>query len=527
MEKEWKMLAITGSSAANSRPRASLLPPAILFLFLLLPHVLAVSALDQKAQELSAFAADLNADIRVQNVTLNDTTVRFMVWGTVRNTGQTDWQLHLISNHPESGGWKYEQLLGVLQPGSSYNLTEYFEARYSGQAHASTQYALVASGDVVAHGEYFELSEDWTPYITRTRQQLTDMAMLFVPLAGGVIVVLIVLLAEWGYASTAPEEAGGEAEYNLRTLLLPDLHKASFWTVLANALSHPLAWLVELGALGAMAILLQASLSSRMGDGSAAAVWLISLAGAALMPLLYFVLAWAYNEMVERMPLRFMAGMFMWGIAAATLALVLNTVQMQLLGALLDGQTMLLAVLTIALVAPLTEELLKGLGLLAIRAHHEFADAMHGLHLGFAAGVGFAFVENWFYLASRTDPLQSGLGAWLGLALYRSLFNVLAHGSFSAVLGAALGWSKSQAWGRILLLVFISGVVMATILHSLFNLTAISDSFQAISADFPVFGFNPLMTLTLAAMLAVLAWAATLDYRRRMKEARAKARRGQ
>lgn len=492
---------------------------ALIFAFLLLlPALYAQAGSEQKAERLSEFAADLSADIHIENFTLNDTAVRFKVWGVVRNTGNEDWQLHLISNNPQEGKWKYEKFLGVLQPRTEYNFTQYFEARYSGQAKSKTQYAIVASGDVINHGKYFELLEDWTGYITSLRQQLNQTAIIFVPIAGAVIMLFLVILAEWAYSSQAPQEDGGVEEYNLHTLLLPKLHKSSFWQILAGIMVHPFTWIFEAGMLVAIVILFHAGLFAQM-EQAALTVWALSLAASAIMPIFYFVLAWAYNEMMERMPLRFMAAMFMWGIMAAGVALVLNTMQMQLVGTFFAGlQPMIISVITIALIAPLTEEILKGIGLLLIRAHEEFSDAMHGLHLGFAAGVGFAFVENWFYLALRTDPLQSGFGAWVGLALYRSLFNVLAHGSFSAVLGATLGWAKGKPMGRILLLVFISGTIMATVLHSIFNLTAISDSFQASSAQYLAPIFNPLMTLTLVAILAILSWAAAQDYKKRIKE---------
>ncbi|VVB57605.1 Protease prsW family protein [uncultured archaeon] len=473
--------------------------------------------MDAKAARLASFASDLDADLHVQNTILNDTAVRFMVSGPIRNGGSTDWQLHLISNKLDGSGWKYERFLGVMQPGTTYNFVQYFEAYYTGTLEARTQYAVVAVGDTVPHGKYFELKEDWAPYVASTRQQLMDMAMVFVPVSGGIIILLIVVLAEWAYASQAPED-GPEKEYTMRSFFLPAWKRAGIGQMLADLTAHPLVWLAELLVLGVMAAAIWSDLGARLTDGSGPTVWALSLAAAALMPAVYFALAWVYNEMVERMPLRFMAGMFMWGITAACLALVFNTIQSQALAAWLGVDSVVLAVGTIAIMAPLIEETLKGIGLLVIRQHHEFSDAMHGLHLGFAVGIGFSFVENWFYLASRTDPMQAGVSAWIAVALYRSFFNALAHGSFSAILGAALGWAKEQKWGRLAILAFLPGLVLAVVLHSLFNLTAISDSFQALSADFPVFGFNPLMTLTLVGMLAILAVAATLDYKKRMRD---------
>ena len=493
------------------------------FVILLLSSVgWATAELDEKASRLADFANDLPANLSVENTSLNTTSVRFSVSGTIENNGDQDWELHLISNHQDGTGWHYERFLGLLQPGTSYELNQYFQATYSGKLQERTQYAVVAKGDAVNHGAYFWINEDWNGYVRNTQGEFTDMAIVFVPVAGAVLLLIIIVLAEWAYTSQAKGEEEGEKEYTMRTFFIPHLQDQPFWVILADLLTHPLVWLLEMGILGVMANSMWLELAARVPSPASQTIWIMAMAAAALMPMIYFTLVWAYNELYERMPLRFMMGMFIWGITAASLALVLNTWQSQALGAMFGLDSVMTAIVVMAVVAPFTEEFLKGLGLMAMRGHHEFDDALHGLHLGFAVGVGFAFVENWFYLASRTDPLSIGTSAWIGLAIYRSIFNALAHGSFSAVLGAGLGWAKSQKWGNFSILAFLPGLVMAVVLHSLFNLTALSDSFQALSSEYWVFGFNPIMTLTLVVILGLLAAGATADYRRKRSEKLAK-----
>ncbi len=490
----------------------SILLAAFLFLILFAPPASAITMnLTQRGAQLAEFAADMPAAISITNSSLDETTVRYIVSIDVTNNGAQDWDIHLISH--QADGWTYERLLGVVQPGTSGRFTQTFWAKYSGETKASTQYAVVAEGDVVFHGRYFNLAEDWSAYEQKSRAELTSMAAVFIPVFGGVIILLLILLAEWAYSSHS--DGRYRDEYTVRSFFVPRVAGRPLAEALAGVLAHPLVWLVELGALALMASIIWTGLSAHLAPEKAMPTFLLSLLGAAIMPLVYFILAWAYNEWMEKMPLRFMAGMFIWGIMAAVLALVLNTWQVQALAPLLGRDTMVVAIVTVALIAPLIEELVKGAGLLALRGHHEFADALHGLHLGFAVGLGFSLVENWFYLASKTDPFQNGLTVWVGLGVYRSVVNAVAHGCFSAALGASLGWAKSQKWGRFALLAFLPGLVMAVVLHSLFNLTAIADSFRVLSADFPSFGFNPLMTLALLVVVAILSAGAASDFRRR------------
>ena len=464
-----------------------------------------------RGAQLADFAADLPSSVVITNDTIDETTVRYTADIEVTDDGSQDWQVHLISN--ENGTWKYARLLGVLQPQTTGRFSQVFEAKYSGQTSETTQYAVVAEGDVVLHGKYFKLTEDWSGYEQDSRKSLANAAVVFIPLAGVAIVFIIIMLAEWAY--TSHSDGAYKEEYTVRTFFMPRLAGRPFLERVADILVHPLTWVIELASLAVMAGLIWNGLQSRLPVAHAMPIFIVSLLGAAIMPLIYFVLAWIYNQYVEKMPLRFMAGMFMWGIMAAVIALVLNTMQVALLGPIFGPGTMMMTIVSIALVAPFIEEFVKGLGLLALYGHHEFSDALHGLHLGFAVGLGFSLVENWFYLASKTDPFTSGLGVWVGLGIYRSVVNAVAHGCFSASLGASLGWAKSQKWGRIGILAFLPGVIIATVLHSLFNLTAIADSFQALSAQFPSFGFNPITTLALLVMLVIVSVGATMDYRRR------------
>ncbi len=111
--------------------------------------------------------------------------------------------------------------------------------------------------------------------------------------------------------------------------------------------------------------------------------------------------------------------------------------------------------------APLIEETLKALVLIYLVRRPNFTYFVDGAIYGFAAGIGFAVVENYEYLAG----LQ---GAGLGLAISRVLSSNLIHASASATIGIALGLGRFERPLR-RILVMLAGWVAAILLHSIFN----------------------------------------------------------
>jgi hypothetical protein len=95
-----------------------------------------------------------------------------------------------------------------------------------------------------------------------------------------------------------------------------------------------------------------------------------------------------------------------------------------------------------------------------------FTYFVDGAIYGFAAGIGFAVVENYEYIAN----LQS---AGLGLAISRVLSSNLIHASASALIGIAIGLARFERPLR-RLLTMLAGWLVAILLHSVFNHLVIS-----------------------------------------------------
>gem|GEM_PF-546307 len=116
-------------------------------------------------------------------------------------------------------------------------------------------------------------------------------------------------------------------------------------------------------------------------------------------------------------------------------------------------------VFTSAIVAPVVEESLKFLVVfLFIYRHAEFDKTMDGIVYAMAAALGFATVENIFYV----------LDGGLAVGIIRAVASVPGHVIFSCIWGAALGIAKfrpeQERTGIIL-----TGLLGAMLLHGIFN----------------------------------------------------------
>lgn len=473
---------------------------ALLFIAALLPPV--------SAAEVCDFAPSLPADIYIVPASFNQTPVAIDATVKVENTGSKYLTVYLVKF--DGGSCTEEKVLGVAQPGTALRSGLKFDRSYAGQPKASTQYAIVATGDDVPMGKYFSVDEDWGEYERGMHLAVNSFTLFFVPVLSIALIVLLMVLAEWAYGSHSDGDYA--KEYTVRTFFFPSLKGRPAGEVVADLLLSPFFWMAEALVLGVMAGIIWNSMADRLGS-VAVQVLLLSLAGAIFVPMVYFAIVWYFNEIFEKKPMRFFAAAFFFGMLAALLSLVANTYEITLLRQSGIFDAVMLGFITTVAVAPITEEMLKGLGLLGLFGHHEYDDTLNGILLGFSIGLGFAFIENWFYFASKVNPLEMGLVNWGFLALYRTFFNSVAHGCFSAAVGAALGWAKTQRHGRFAFLAFLPGLALAISLHIIFNITAILDGFAAAGREFPVFMFNPTLVLTLLGLTFVAFVMAVMETR--------------
>ncbi|WP_134772578.1 PrsW family intramembrane metalloprotease [Ornithinimicrobium flavum] len=238
----------------------------------------------------------------------------------------------------------------------------------------------------------------------------------------------------------------------------------------ANATRRPvlrglLAWSAVIVVFGLAGLVMALLVTDAVGPRAAA----LALASSALalgivIPLFLWV------DRLEAEPARLLWFAFLWGALISTLgALVLNELGVAFFAGLHVDPMVLGAVV----VAPLTEEATKGLGVLLIfwLARREFNGVTDGIVYAGIVAAGFAFLENVLYLG--TMYVESGTPGLIGIFIMRCLVSPFAHPMFTICIGLALGlvahrrrWSS--AW------IVVLGFAAAVFLHALWNYSAVA-----------------------------------------------------
>lgn len=146
-----------------------------------------------------------------------------------------------------------------------------------------------------------------------------------------------------------------------------------------------------------------------------------------------------------------------WGaVGAFSLALFINRFTQHQLGLPYEVLT--------RVTAPIIEEILKAIILVYFITRPRFRYLVDGAVYGFAAGIGFAVFEN-FYFISGDD----GQGAALGLAISRVLSASLMHATTSAMVGIAFGRLRRSHLGLRKYRWPLAGIITAIVLHMIYN----------------------------------------------------------
>jgi RsiW-degrading membrane proteinase PrsW (M82 family) len=198
-------------------------------------------------------------------------------------------------------------------------------------------------------------------------------------------------------------------------------------------------------------------------------------AGLALLPTIPYLAAYKLLDRNAQIPLRDYLACFFWGGSVACgVSVVLTYLAGSLFTSLTgagDG-----AVLRDVVAAPLVEETMKGLSVLVVFLilREEFNDAVAGLILGAAAGLGFALVENCVYDARYLqDGMKLATFVWEGT--YRTLTTALVgHPVYTAMTGLGFGIAREMKQGdRRRVLLPLLGWLVAVLMHGGWNYASI------------------------------------------------------
>jgi len=172
-----------------------------------------------------------------------------------------------------------------------------------------------------------------------------------------------------------------------------------------------------------------------------------------LLPALGLLAALVYLDGYKLVRLRAVVGLLACGAAIAAASYALNRLFLERFPLPLP--------LFSRYVAPVSEELLKALVVVALVRAHRVGFLVDAAICGFAVGTGFGVAENLYYvhLLPQAGP---------GLFLVRGFGTALMHGGATAivgVLGLASLERRPDAWVR----AFLPGLLLAMLLHSAFN----------------------------------------------------------
>ncbi len=212
--------------------------------------------------------------------------------------------------------------------------------------------------------------------------------------------------------------------------------------------------------------------------GAAVMLLVLALSGApdtllvattlAALPVVPLVACYLWLDRYEPEPRRLLLMGLLWGGFVATAAAIL----IQGVGGLVAGFTQ---EASLAVVAPVSEELTKGLFLLLLLwwRRAELDGVLDGIVYAGMVGVGFAFTENILYLAAAYDGTDGtgpgGTEALTATFVVRCLFSPFAHPLFTTFTGIGIGLAVGSRSGAVRVLAPLAGYGLAVLAHGLWN----------------------------------------------------------
>jgi protease PrsW len=168
-----------------------------------------------------------------------------------------------------------------------------------------------------------------------------------------------------------------------------------------------------------------------------------------LAPVVIFLAALVFLDSYKLVRLRLVAAVVAAGMAMAAIAVEANGFAMERFAIEFAAYT--------RYAAPFVEEILKALVVVALIRMNRIGFLVDAAILGFAAGTGFALVENAYYLRA----VEAGPGTWL----VRGFGTAIMHGGATAIFAIV----SVAALERRRPAMIAAGFVIAVALHSLFN----------------------------------------------------------
>ncbi|HRE10552.1 MAG TPA: PrsW family intramembrane metalloprotease [Ignavibacteria bacterium] len=203
--------------------------------------------------------------------------------------------------------------------------------------------------------------------------------------------------------------------------------------------------------------------------------------------IIYLVIIW-WMDRYEREPFWLVSLNFLWGATGAIIFGIIGSIIMglgvsefiyQFANESDAGTFNNLAGAVI--VAPVVEEMTKGIFLLMIALSKNFDGPVDGAVYGGAVGLGFGMTENFLYFMSFP---QDYVGLFM-LIIIRTLFSAVLHCCCQAVFGAAIGYAKFKGMFAKMTIIPL-GLGLAMFMHFMWNLTVSFNSTALIGFAFMI-----------------------------------------
>lgn len=407
----------------------------------------------------------------------------------------------------ENGGWQLLLFLDSVEPYSDKTIFMPLWFEYAGFSNEKDDVAIVAVSSQGKEKYEFSIFENWQPY-----ERLQATLLLFgIPVSlilGVFLIVLVAIITAFVFFKRKPSVLVKKAkQYTLKSLFIPSFKGKTWKEDLSLLILHPLFWLIEIaaGLIIITIIFIESILGMSLGVGFT--VFFIGGICAMASPIAYLFIGWLV-DWYEREPLRFIVAIFFWGFFAAFISFFVNTI----IGiftdfffgiALGEAGFFFSMIIGAVIVAPVVEETSKGFGVLLLSANKEMNDVLDGILYGFGVGMGFAAIENWLYFTSANPAAVGGVMAWAFLIFNRSLFAALGHGWMTATTGAVIAFLKTRL-KKHSYLYFIPAVILAMIMHGIFNFIAFIDGLISYFLNNPIPIFDPILVFGLTIIFGII-----------------------
>jgi RsiW-degrading membrane proteinase PrsW (M82 family) len=195
---------------------------------------------------------------------------------------------------------------------------------------------------------------------------------------------------------------------------------------------------------------------------------LIAITAGIAPMIVYALIVWWFDR-YEKEPLPLLAVVFVWGAVPSIILALITELVLDIPLKSLVGPGLTYTFLGSSLIAPLVEEFVKGLAVLAVflAFYRQFDGVMDGVVYGSMVGFGFAAVENVFYFLAALD--KGGAGAMFVLIFLRAFLFGLNHAFFTSLTGIGFALARTSRSWLMKLTMPALGFGLAVVAHALHN----------------------------------------------------------